>query len=414
MNKVSKILSLVAMGTSLILTGCGSTGSGYTGGGVGPSATNYGKALGSAERTYSYNKTTYLDVAIPVINPGFPMTSDGFVDEEELIEENIWPEIRRLESKRFSVNIRDALLKTKSFGAVRVVPGMGASADLFVIGKINESNTLDTRIGVAVVDSSNKTWGEKDFSIAASTGFYRDSSNEGKDPNRNLYTKIANWVYELVQKKTTAELNNIKLVSDMRYAAMYSPQKFNQYLSQNRGVVKLKALPAESDAMLARVREYRAQDQSFLDSLQENYDVFQAKTEQPYRAYQKEALPIQEKIAEQQAKRTRSAIFGVLGAVAAVAGEKQDTHLGNAVAVAGALTAVASLKGAIDANDAMQEYSAIYDEMGQNLDLQVSPQVRTFEDTEVELSGTAAEQYAQWQNHLMQIYRAKQTPNTKI
>ena len=414
MNKVSKILSLVAMGTSLILTGCGSTGSGYTGGGVGPSATNYGKALGSAERTYSYNKTTYLDVAIPVINPGFPMTSDGFVDEEELIEENIWPEIRRLESKRFSVNIRDALLKTKSFGAVRVVPGMGASADLFVIGKINESNTLDTRIGVAVVDSSNKTWGEKDFSIEASTGFYRDSSNEGKDPNRNLYTKIANWVYELVQKKTTAELNNIKLVSDMRYAAMYSPQKFNQYLSQNRGVVKLKALPAESDAMLARVREYRAQDQSFLDSLQENYDVFQAKTEQPYRAYQKEALPIQEKIAEQQAKRTRSAIFGVLGAVAAVAGEKQDTHLGNAVVVAGALTAVASLKGAIDANDAMQEYSAIYDEMGQNLDLQVSPQVRTFEDTEVELSGTAAEQYAQWQNHLMQIYRAKQTPNTKI
>ena len=414
MNKVSKILSLVAMGTSLILTGCGSTGSGYTGGGVGPSATNYGKALGSAERTYSYNKTTYLDVAIPVINPGFPMTSDGFVDEEELIEENIWPEIRRLESKRFSVNIRDALLKTKSFGAVRVVPGMGASADLFVIGKINESNTLDTRIGVAVVDSSNKTWGEKDFSIEASTGFYRDSSNEGKDPNRNLYTKIANWVYELVQKKTTAELNNIKLVSDMRYAAMYSPQKFNQYLSQNRGVVKLNALPAESDAMLARVREYRAQDQSFLDSLQENYDVFQAKTEQPYRAYQKEALPIQEKIAEQQAKRTRSAIFGVLGAVAAVAAEKQDTHLGNAVAVAGALTAVASLKGAIDANDAMQEYSAIYDEMGQNLDLQVSPQVRTFEDTEVELSGTAAEQYAQWQNHLMQIYRAKQTPITKI
>lgn len=413
MMSIKRFVCYVALGASLAIAGCANTGSGYSGGGVGPSANNFGKQLGSVERSYSYNKDIFLDVAIPVINPGLPM-KDGYIDEEALVDENIWPEIRRLESKRFSVNIRDALLKTKSFGAVRVVPGLGSSADLYVIGKINESNTLDTKIGITVVDATNKEWGEKDFSIEASQGFYRDARNEGKDPNRNLYTQIANWVYELIQKKKAAELENVKLVRDMRYAEMYSPQEFNQYLSQKRGIVKLNALPADTDTMLTRVREYQAQDNAFIDSLQENYDVFQAETEEAYRTYQKEALPIQVKIEQERTDRNVAIGLGILSTIAAVAAGNQETHLGDAIAVAGAVGAIAAIKGALDSNEAIGEFQTVFDEQGQNLDLQVSPQVRKFEDSEVELSGTAAEQYAQWQAHLLEVYRANETPDVKI
>lgn len=413
MTNISRIIAVVAMGVSLTITGCANTGSGYSGGGVGPSANNFGKQLGSSERSYAYNKDVYLDVAIPVINPGLPMKY-GYVDEEAIVDQNIWPEVRRLESKRFSVNIRDALLKTKSFGAVRVVPGLGSSADLYVIGKINESNTMDTRIGITVVDATNREWGERDFEIESSSGFYRDAKNEGKDPNKNLYTDIANWVYDLIQKKKAAELENIKLVKDIRYAELYSPQTFNRYLTQKRGIVTLQGLPASTNEMLSRVRDYQAQDNAFIDSLQDNYDTFQAQTEEAYRTYQKEALPIQEKIAKERVQRNVNIGLGVLSAIAAVAGGNQETHTGNVIAAVGALGSVVAIKSAMDSNTAIDDYRNIFDEQGQNLDLQVSPQVRNFEDSEIELSGTAAEQYAQWQAHLLEIYRANDTPNVQL
>lgn len=413
LKSIKKALWPLAVGATLALGGCSSTGSGYTGGGVGPSTNSYGKALGSTEKTYTYNKDVYLDVAIPVIDPGFPM-KNGYIDEKELVDENIWPEIRRLESKRFSVNIREALVKTKSFGSVRVVPGTGSSADLYIIGRINESNTMDTNIGITVVDSTNKEWGEKTFKMEASSGFYRDSSNEGKDPNYRIYSQIADWIYNLVQKKNAEDLKNIQLVSDMRYAEMYSPQEFNRYLTQNRGVIKLNGIPADADSMLARVREFQAQDEAFVDSLQSNYDTFYAETQEAYRAYQKESLPIQEQIAEEKAAQTRSAIFGVLGAVTSLAGANQNSNTGNVIAAVGAIAAVAAIKTAMDSNENLKEYSNIYDEMGQNLDLKVSPQVRKFEDSEVELSGTASQQYAQWQAHLQELYKANKTPETRI
>jgi len=414
-KNLSKTMALLAMGASLVLGGCSSTGSGsgYAGGGVGPSSSNFGKALGSTERTYAYNKSIYLDVAIPVIDPGFPMEG-GYIDNEAMAEERIWPEIRRLESKRFSLNIRNALSKTNAFGAVRVVPGKGAAADLYVIGRINESNTKHTKLGITVVDATNKVWGEEDFEIETSSGFYRDSRNEGKDPNKNIYTDIADWVYSLIQRKRSAELENVQLVADMRYAQMYSPDQFNRYLSQKRGIISVNGLPADSDAMLSRIREYKAQDEAFVDGLQNNYDTFYAETEQPYRAYQKESLPIHERIEEEEAAQTRSAIFGVLAGVAAIAAGNQKTHTGNAIAAASAIAAVVSFKNAFDSNDVIQEYTNIYDEMGQNLDLQVSTQVRTFEDTEVELSGTASEQYAQWQAHLREVYQANETPDAQL
>ena len=410
MKHFSKTLSVLALGAALIVSGCTTTGSGYKGGGVGPSSGSFGKALGSTERNYAYNKGVYLDVAIPILDPGFPM-KNGYIDEQKLLKENIWPEIRRLESKRFSINMRDAISKTKAFGSVRVVPGEGASADLYVLGRINESNTMKTRIGLTVVDATNRKWGEKNFTIAASSGFYRDSKNAGKDPNRNIYTDIADWVYSLVQKEKSATLEKIQLVKEMRYAEMYSPQAFNRYLKQNnRGVIGLNALPADTDQLLTRVREYRAQDEAFVDALQESYDAFHAETETAYRSYQKEALPIQEKLAKERASRNRKALFAVVGTAIAAAGANQDSKIGDAVAVAGGIAAVAAVKGALDDNESIGEYKNIYDEMGQNLDLKVSPQVRSFEDKEVELSGTASEQYEQWRAHLMDIYRETETP----
>lgn len=419
-TSLSKTFACLAIGMSLALSGCKSTssGSGYSGS-VGPSM-SAPKALGSAQATYAYNKNVYLDVAIPVIDPGFPM-KNGYMDHDEIVDQNIWPEVRRLESKRFSINMRDAIAKTKAFGSVRVVPTPGAAGDLYIISRINESDTLNTSIGITVVDATNKVWGEKDFKVAASEGFYRDTKNQGKDPNQNLYTDIANYVYQLVQKKKADDLENIKLVADMRYAAMYSPEAFSQYLVEKRDgfggdkVITLNGLPADADVMLNRVREYEAQDMAFIDGLQMSYDTFFAETEEAYRTYQKESLPLRVKANEEKAERNTKIGLGILAAGAAILlGKNSNSTAGEVGAVVSGVLAVGAIQGAMRDNEALKEYNAVFDEVGQNLDLKVSPQVRAFEDKEIELQGTASEQYNQWRSHLIAVYKENETPSTQL
>lgn len=411
----------VAVGAALALTGCGSTGSGYTGAGVGPSMVGpTSQALGSSKPVYAYNKEVYLDVVIPVLDPGLPKTSDGYIDDEELVEENIWPEVRRLESKRFAINMRNSLEETKSFNSVRVVPTPSSAGDLYVVSKIKESNTMETEIGISVIDATNTVWAEKDFEITASSGFYRDSRNHGKDPNRHIYTDIAKWVYGLIQAKTAQDLENVKLVADMRYAAMYSPEAFSGYLTEKRSrragtVVSVNGLPADTDVMLQRVREFEAQDMAFIDGLQESYDVFYQETDEVYRNYQRESLPIREKIAEEERERNTKAGIGIaLGLAAILTGRNSNSTSGAVGTAVAATAATAAFRGAMRDHEALTEYTSVFDEVGQNLDLQVAPQVRTFEDKEIELTGTASEQYAQWRAHLIEVYEENETPTTQL
>lgn len=413
MKHYTQIIFVFLVATTFLLSGCKSTSSGYSGQSLGPSSNRYAQPLGSEERSYPYNKPIFLDVAIPTIDPGFPM-KNGYVDEEQLVEEDIWPEIRRLEAKRFSINIREALSKTKVFGSVQVVPNTGTSADLYIVGKIEESKATETELRITVVDATNRVWGERDFSVDTTSGFYRDAKNRGLDPNKNMYTNIARWVYTLLTPKPTSELDNIQLVKHMRYAQMYSPEAFSDYIVQDKGIYSVNALPADTDALLVRIQDYQAQDNAFLDALQENYDLFYIETNQPYRVYQKEAIALQESIKNERKGLWKNIARAAACTGIAVVAAKQDSHLGDAIATGCAIGTAFSIKGAMDNSASIAEYETTFDEVGQNLDLKVSPQVRSFEEEEIELVGTASEQYLQWRSHLLRVYQENETPNRQL
>ena len=280
------LFTVVATASFILLGGCGSTQTNVTS--VGPSMVGPGggQQLGANSHRYRYNSDIYMDVAIPVFDPGFPTESDGSIDYDEIEEEGIWPQVRRLEANRFAIATKEALGETKSFGSINVTPDASALADVYILGKINYSDTETVEIGVRVMDAKNTVWGEEEFEYRVSEGWYRDAMSRGENPNAPVFEQIAKYVYDLLMKKSEAYKQEVQMVSDLRYAQIYSPEAFSQYLSQSRkGEVELVSAPSESDPMLRRVRAIQAKDEQFIDSLQETYDSFWVTTETPYRKF---------------------------------------------------------------------------------------------------------------------------------
>ncbi|APD87647.1 hypothetical protein BM527_16965 [Alteromonas sp. Mex14] len=414
--KPKALLTVVATASFILLGGCGSTQTNVSS--VGPSMVGpgVGQPLGAQRNNYNYNSEIYMDVAIPVFDPGFPTDSDGSIDYDEIEEEGIWPQVRRLEANRFAIATKEALGETKSFGSINVTPDASALADVYVLGKINYSDTETVEIGVRVMDAKNTVWGEEEFEYRVSEGWYRDAMSRGENPNGPVFEQIAKFVYDLLIKKSEAYKQEVQMVSDLRYAQMYSPESFSQYLSQSRkGEIDLVSAPSESDPMLRRVRAIQAKDEQFIDSLQETYDSFWVTTEAPYRKYQKETLPEAKKIRELEAERTTKQVTAGLFAVASVLlGSNSNSTVGQVAAAGAGIAAIGSLSQAIQTNKELHAQRDLFDEMGQNLDIQVADQIVEIDNQRIELQGTAAEQYYQLRSRLKDIYDMEATPMTAL
>jgi hypothetical protein len=407
-NKLAVVFFVIA---SFTLAGCQSTQTNISS--VGPSigGTSAAKVLGQKERAYKYTSNIFLDVAIPVFDPGIPSDKYGNVDDKAVVEKDIWPQVRRLEANRFALYTKEALTKSKLFGSINVTPDAGASADVYVLGKINYSDTETIKIGVRVMDATNTLWGEKDFEYQVSEGFYRDALRKEGNPYGPVFINISRYVQSLLIKKSEEEKNNIKLVSDVRYAAMYSPEVFSAYLTEkktsffsNSKTISLVGAPSESDPMYQRISAIKAKDAAFVDTLQDSYETFQATSHDAYRDYHRETLPVAAQIRKAKIERTKSQIATGILAVLAVAASKQNTILGEVAAVGGGLLAANSLINAVNANRVIGAQRKILDEMGQNLDIKVTPQVVEFNDQSIELKGTASEQHAQLRSRLLEIH----------
>ena len=99
--------------------------------------------LAKSKSSYTYTGPK-LDVVIPVFDPGLP------ADETKWEESGIWPELRRAESVRVAVKTRDAIKNLGDFGSVVVSPDTTASGDLYVIGKIVDSNGEDLKLQIEI------------------------------------------------------------------------------------------------------------------------------------------------------------------------------------------------------------------------------------------------------------------------
>lgn len=420
----SKFFCMMSCTSVLVLTGCSSTNNATQTGPllVGPGVQT---ALGSNKKTYTYHSDIFLDVVIPVFDPGLPKNARGEIDYDELNEQGIWPQLRRAEAKRFAIQTKKALEKTGSFGSISVVPSPNASGDVFVLGSVDYSDSEVVKITATILDSQGKMWGNKQFEHKVSQGFFRDAMNKEKNPYQPVFTRIADYVYQVLKGKSEAEKAQIKKTTLVRYAQSYSPETFNRYVETKlvKGRIgkpsyyqfDLVGLPDENDKMLKRIETLRTQDQLFVDRLQDQYDNFDAKTLDSYRSWQKETLPEVLAAHEAESSRIQNAILtGVFALGTVLLAKNSRSKEGNIATAAGAIGTAWSLKNTMDSSEELQVHKASLDEMGQNLDLNLGPSVMELNDKTVELTGTAAEQYEQWKAHLKQIYDLEATPDTAL
>ncbi|MGB3725718.1 MAG: hypothetical protein WA981_08135, partial [Glaciecola sp.] len=323
----------------------------------------------------------------------------------------------------FASEMKMALDDEKVFGSVSVVPDASTPSDLFVLGEIKHSDSEVVEIEVTVVDSTGTIWGKKSFEHTVSQGFLRDQRNKDKNPYEPVFTQASNYVVALLSKMSVEQKEYIKNMSLMRYARYYSPEKYDQYITtelkskkgQRYYSFELTSLPDENDPMLQRIEDLRAQELLFVDRLQNNYEVFEAKTKDAYGNWQAETLPELLAAREAQQERNKKALIGVGAAIiAAVLAKNSNSNAGEAGAVLAGIGSVWAINDAFQNNTRMKEHSAVIEEQGKALDLSVSPMVIEFEDQVVELQGTAQEQYLQWKTHLRKVFDEEATPNVQL
>ena len=296
----------------LLLSGC-ATNNTKPSVGVGPSlSSSYSKS----KEIKSVQTLPKLDVIIPVFDPGLPENLEDYENED------IWPEIRRAEANRFAYKLKEKLDETGRFGSVRVTPDRTATGDLYILGKIEESNGEDVGITVEVIDISGRKWFDESFEHEVTDAFHKNYRNRGKDSYDPLFEEIATAVSEGINNQDPKTLEELSYLSNIRFGANFSDSAFMQYIKIEEGQFKLVSKPSEQDPMFQRVKAIRVRDQLFIDGLQNNYAAFSTKMDDSYLMWQEQSLlEIKAKRAANQ-KAAAQAIGGAaligLGILAAV------------------------------------------------------------------------------------------------
>jgi hypothetical protein len=390
-----------------VLTGCATTsGSGTN---VGPRA--------SSSFSEDMSKTAYsgpkMDVVIPVFSPGL---SDKAANYEK---EGVWPELRRAEANRFAYKLKKALDDTGKFGAVRVTPDKTASGDLYVLGKIVESNGLEVEFDMDVIDASGKQWLDDNIDYEVGDGFYKNPRNTDKDPYDPAFDKAAADIVKALLKQKPSDLSTVKHIADLRFGASFNDKAFDEYMDTSSTPIKLKGMPSEADPLYERVKEIRVKEQLFVDNLQPNYAAFSQKMDDSYLTWQKASATELKLQQEAQNKSLMKIIGGALLIAAAVAvgsnGSRYDNNLGrDMVTIAGGIGGAVLITSGITSREEAKFHQDAINELGQSLDLEMSPQVVEFENQSTKLTGNMEQQFQQWRAFMARMYELESTPDKAL
>ena len=415
MRRHSAIPAAALAAAVAVLAGCGAMGTitgGATTGGT-PAGPAVGPAIDPpASAAADPYRGVRLDVIVPVFEPGLPDDPDDYE------KEGVWPELRRAEANRFAVALKKALQATGAFGDVRVSPDGRAAGDLYVIGAIEKSDGQDVKIAVEAVDIGGKRWMRKRYRHRVKEYFWRDPRNRGEDPYQPVFDEAAGDVAKLVMKRSSEELATLRQIGEIRFAKTFSEETFAGYVEERGGRVTLTGLPDRDDPMLARIRAIRVRDGLFMDRMQTHYEGFAQRTDTSYAAWQEHSLT---EVKARNKARGKALVQGVMGAALAVGGaiaavkggHNRDAGTevaGIAAAVAGGLLVAKSFQNSAEG----RVHAEALSELGESLDVEVAPQVVELEDTTVELTGDAREQFRQWRSLLRRIYDEEGVPETAL
>lgn len=347
------------------------------------------------------SRETRLDIGIQVFEP----------ELENLPEEAIsFSGVREAESVWAATRLKETLDRSNAWGLVRVIPDEKVIMDLKVSGKILQSDGETTRLAVFVQDSAGRVWIDREYRQVVSRYAYAEEQTD-REPFQGLYNAIANDLLAIAGPMTAQRRHEIRKLTDLRFAADFSPQAFDQYLVQDEnGHFRFDRLPADNDPMLERIERIRLRDQMFVDVLQDYYRGFSGEMEEPYVAWRSQSYIETRVIRDLNEAARAQKIAGWLAIAVGVGAQFSDdyaTRLAGSVATYGGVQSIQ--RGYLAQDEALLHIQTL-SELGESLQLALEPSVIELQDRTVTLAGTTRDQYAEWREILREIYEREMAP----
>lgn len=320
-----------------------------------------------------------LEIGLVVLDPG--TGGDSLSNRQQ----GVFEDVRSAESRYLPFALRRALVDSNQWGAVRVLPGSDPGYELLVSGRILVSNGAELSLALTVRDSLDTVWLEKTYSMVAGENAYLEAERRLRRPFQDLYHEFANDLYQLKRGRSDAELQRIREVSELRYAADLLPDAFRSYLGRDEsGLISVQRLPARDDPMIGRIRRVRAQEYLFIDTTDEQYAELYTEMTPVYdlwRQYLREQLAYRESWEARLAER--------------------DTPR------RGSYEAMKQTYNNYKWEKIQREEMRT---LAEGFDNEVAPTAMELEGTVVQLSGSLDQRYREWRDLLRQIYRLETGP----
>ncbi|MFZ5654885.1 MAG: hypothetical protein ACOY42_10910 [Pseudomonadota bacterium] len=354
------------------------------------------------QETRALPQSQLLDVGVIALEPGIQPQDGQPADATPAT-------IRNAEGYYLANQLRQAIESSAGWGSVRLLPSTVPVVDVYVSGRILHSDGETLRVEIEARDSAGERWFQRKYEAVASKYAYERREALGREPFASLFNQIANDLLEHRRGLKGAELERLRTISELRFAADFAPESFSGYLTEDRGGKReIARLPAHDDPTLARIRAMRERDYEYIDTLQQYYDNFSGRMEEPYFTWRSERYD--ELIATRELKR-QSLVRTVGGIAAIVAGVALASNSKSGAGQVGGIAAVGA--GAVMVQSGLQKRSeaklheSALEELGASLAAELKPRIVELEDRTVTLTGNVDAQYQQWRALLREIYQAE-------
>ncbi len=385
---------LVMILAIVVINGCASTSNYY--------GNEVAKNIKPLMAQHEINDEQLLNVAIKLF-------AVGKLPEDEDDRRGLSDKIRQSEARYMPVHLKYTMQRSGYWGNVRVVPEESEGTEVMVKGKILESDGESIELNIQVSDAKNNIWFDKSYHETVTAGESVNTEAQRQDRFQNLYNKISNDIIEYRQKLSSKEIEEIKQIAEIRFAAYMTPEIYSQYLKKNKdNEYQLQRLPAVDDPMIKRIRLIKARDEMLVDTINNYYDIFYTDVWESYDNWRKFRSEELENIREIERKALTQKMLGaaaIIGAIALGASNNSDV-----VNRTGALRSVMVAAGGYALYSGFQtsKESEInkeaMEELGDSFTIEVEPMVIDIEGKTTKLSGSAEQQYAQWKQLLKEIY----------
>lgn len=335
-------------------------------------------------------ENSLLDIGIVIF------TTEDEGSDEYKIGDWVFDEIIQKETQFLPTLLRNTLIESNQWGVIRVIPERDPSLDLFVNGKIVQSDGQTLDLQIQATDSSGRQWLNKVYADQSaledypeSTRFTLDNTFDAAnfvDPFQDIYRQIANDLVTARAGLGEQTLSDLNLVTDMLYASDLSPHTFAHTLKKGEdGLLTTDSLPALDDPMLARVADMKYRHHLFIDTVDEYYQTLYDDIQPAYVLWRRYSI---DQISERDAARQQVSTNDY-----------------------GSSSGFLSLRQRYDRFKWSKIFAQEFNDLAVGFNNELAPAILELNSQVHGLTGTMEQQYRQWRGILRRLFELENGEN---